>query len=76
MLLGYVSYTFRIRKELILKEPLLPVDVSSEPHEIWSEAEIPAHIAYCVPLLKIADFLTAGVNVSLLCQIEIKLTSR
>lgn len=23
-----------------------------------------AHIAYCVPLLKVADFLTAGVNVS------------
>jgi hypothetical protein len=23
-----------------------------------------AHIAYCVALLKIADFLTAGVNVS------------
>lgn len=25
-----------------------------------------AHIAYCVPLLKIADFLTAGVHVKVL----------
>ena len=76
MLLGYVSYAFRIKKELILKELLLPVDVSSKTHVIWSETEIPAHIAYCVPLLKIADFLTAGVNVSSLCQMRFKLTSR
>lgn len=30
-----------------------------------------AHIAYCVPLLKIADFLTAGVNVKVLLAGEL-----
>jgi hypothetical protein len=29
-------------------------------------AHVTAHIAYCVPLLKIADFLAAGVHVKIL----------